>query len=79
MLCRVHLTDYTQEEKELLDYLFFHPYDKLEERESVLVMNYGGGKTCPGTNDFGEKCKACRYAPYLVRKILQRQDNFNFG
>lgn len=37
------------------------------------------GRLCPGTNDFGENCKNCRYVPFVVRKILQRQENFVFG
>lgn len=79
MLCQVHLRGVTTEEKELLDNLFFHPYDKLEERNGVLIMNYGGGRLCLGTNDFGEGCKDCRYMPYIVRKILKRQNEFTFG
>lgn len=79
MLCQVHLTGFTPEERELLDYIFFHPYDKIEERNGALVMNYGGGKLCQGINDFDEECKACRYPPYFVRNILKRQTNFTFG
>ena len=79
MLCQVHLKGVTTEEKELLDSIFFHPYDKLEERNGTLIMNYMGGKLCLGTNDFGEKCGDCRYMPYIVRKILRRQKEFFFG
>lgn len=79
MLCQVHLTGVTEEEKELLDTFFFHPFDKLEERNGALVMNYGGGRLCHGTNDFGEGCKKCRFIPYFVRKILERQKGFVFG
>lgn len=79
MLCQVHLTGVTPEERDLLDTLFFHPYDKLEQRNGALVMNYGGGMLCRGINDFGERCGDCRYMPYLVRKILRRQSTFTFG
>ena len=79
MLCKVHLEGFTPQEKEILDMMFFHPYDKLEEDEGKLIMNYGSGKLCPGTNDFGEDCKNCRYIPFAVRKILRRQKNFVFG
>jgi hypothetical protein len=79
MLCQVHLTEWTLEEKGILNQFFFHPFDKLEERSGSLVMNYGGGRLCSGTNDFGEKCSDCRYVPYIVRKILKRQSKFNFG
>lgn len=79
MLCQVHLKGVTTEEKELLESMFFHPYDKLEERNGTLIMNYMGGKLCLGTNDFGEKCGDCRYMPYIVRKILRRQKEFVFG
>ncbi len=79
MLCQVHLEGITAEEKELLDILFFHPYDKLEERDGALIMNYMGGKLCRGINDFGEGCGGCRYMPYIVRKILKRQKEFTFG
>lgn len=79
MLCQVHLKGITADEKELLDVLFFHPYDKLEERNGALIMNYMGGKLCPGINDFGEGCGGCRYMPYMVRKILKRQKDFTFG
>jgi hypothetical protein len=79
MLCKVHLEDFSPEEKEILDMTFFHPYDKLEEVDGKLIMNYGSGKLCPGTNDFREDCKNCRYVPFVVRKILRRQENFVFG
>ena len=79
MLCQVHLTGITEEKKQLLDTFFFHPFDKLEERNGALVMNYGGGKLCRGNNDFGEGCKDCRFVPYFVRKILKRQKVFVFG
>jgi hypothetical protein len=78
-LCKVHLEGYTPEEKELLDLMFFHPYDKLEEDDGRLIMNYGSGEVCPGINDFGEDCKQCRYVPFFVRRILRRQENFVFG
>ncbi len=79
MLCKVHLEGFTPEEKDILNLMFFHPYDKLEENDGKLIMNYGSGKLCPGTNDFGEGCKLCRYVPYAVRKILRRQEKFVFG
>ncbi|MGP8050920.1 MAG: hypothetical protein ACLPYB_09945 [Desulfobaccales bacterium] len=79
MLCQVHLKGVSAEEKELLECAFFHPYDKLEERNGELVMNYMGGKLCRGVNDFGERCGDCRYMPYMVRKILRRQKDFAFG
>lgn len=79
MLCQVHLTGITEKDRELLDYLFFHPYDKLEEQNGALVMNYGGGKLCQGTNEFDEGCKECRTVPYLVRKILKKQTTFRSG
>ena len=79
MLCQVHLNGVTPEEKELLECFFFHPYDKLEERNSTLIMNYMGGKLCLGINDFGGQCGDCRYMPYMVRKILRRQNGFAFG
>lgn len=78
-LCKVHLEAYTPQEKEILDLMFFHPYDKLEEYDGKLIMNYGSGEICKGANDFGEDCKNCRYIPYVVRKILIRQENFVFG
>lgn len=79
MLCQVHLTGVTEEEKGILDAFFFHPYDKLEDREGTLIMNYMGGKLCPGSNDFDESCGECRYMPFFVRKILRRQSEFSFG
>ena len=79
MLCQVHITKYTREERELFEYFFFHPYDKVEDRNGVLLMNYGGGKLCQGTNDFGEACTDCRYVPYFVREILRRETVFSFG
>lgn len=79
MLCQVHLKGVITEEKELLESIFFHPYDKLEERDGTLMMNYMGGRLCLGVNDFGEGCKECRYMPYIVRKILRRQNEFTFG
>lgn len=79
ILCQVHLRDFSKEEKELLDIMFFHPYDKLEERGAELIMNYGRGKLCQGTNDFEEACRDCRYVPWIVRKILQRQKQVQFG
>ncbi len=79
LLCKVHLEGFTPEEKEILDTMFFHPYDKLEEYDGKLIMNYGSGALCLGTNDFGEDCKHCRYVPVLVRRILQRQEHFEFG
>lgn len=79
MLCQVHLTGVTPEEKDILEHLFFHPMDKLEERNGSLIMNFMGGKLCPGTNDFGEGCHDCRYMPFVVRKILRRQTEFKFG
>jgi hypothetical protein len=79
MLCKVHLEGFTLEEKEILDMTFFHPYDKFEAYDEKLIMNYGSGRLCPGTNDFGENCKNCRYVPFVVRKILRRQENFVFG
>jgi len=79
MLCQVHLTGVTSEERQMRDYLFFHPYDKIEERDGALVLNYGGGQLCRGRNDFGEACGDCRYAPYMIRRILQRQKSFSFG
>ncbi len=78
-LCQVHLRGVCSEEKELLDSMFFHPYDKLEERDGRMIMNYGGGKVCQGINDFQEKCRDCRYVPWVVRKILRRQTEFQFG
>ena len=78
-LCKVHLEDVTEQEKELLNSFFFHPYDKLEEYDGRFIMNYGSGEVCPGTNDFGEDCKHCRYVPFFVRRILRRQENFVFG
>ncbi len=79
LLCKVHLEGFTPEEKEILDTMFFHPYDKLEEYDGKLIMNYGSGELCLGTNDFGEDCKHCRYVPVVVRRILQRQEHFEFG
>jgi hypothetical protein len=79
MLCQVHLTGVQPDEKEVLDALFFHHYDKLEERNGSLIMNFMGGKLCLGTNDFGEGCGSCRYMPFVVRKILKRQNRFVFG
>lgn len=79
MLCQVHLTEVTAEEKDILDHLFFHPMDKLEECNGGLMMNFMGGKLCHGTNDFGENCKNCRYMPFVVRKILRRQTQYQFG
>lgn len=79
MLCKVHLEGFTPEEKEVLDMMFFHPYDKFEEVDGKLIMNYGRGAVCPGINDFGEDCKNCRYVPFVVRRILRRQQNFVFG
>lgn len=79
MLCQVHLKGVTEEEKEILNAFFFHPYDKLEERDGTLIMNYMGGKLCLGTNDFGEVCGSCRYMPVVVRRILKRQTEFAFG
>ena len=79
-LCKVHLEGFTTEEKEILDMMFFHPYDKLEEYDGRLIMNYGYGESiCMGTNDFGEGCKECRYVPFVVRRILGRQEKFAFG
>lgn len=79
-LCKVHLEGFTSEEKEILDIMFFHPYDKLEENNGTLIMNYGCGEDiCMGINDFGEDCKNCRYVPFVVRRILRRQENFVFG
>lgn len=78
-LCKVHIEGFTADEKEILDMMFFHPFDKLEEYDGKLIMNYGSGEVCPGTNDFGEDCKNCRYVPFVVRKILRRQENFIFG
>ncbi len=78
-VCKVHLEGFSPEEKEILDLMFFHPYDKLEECDGKLVMNYGSGEVCMGTNDFGEDCKNCRYVPFAVRKILKRQEKFEFG
>ncbi len=79
MLCQVHLKEVSGEEREILDAFFFHPYDKLEERDGTLIMNYMGGKLCMGTNDFSESCGNCRYMPVVVRKILKRQTEFAFG
>jgi hypothetical protein len=79
MLCQVHLTAHTPEEKDLVNYLFFHPYDKVTEKDGAVILNYGGGNLCRGKNDFGEGCKECRYAPLLIRKILGRQDSYKFG
>lgn len=79
LLCKIHLEGFTPEEKEILDTMFFHPYDKLEEYDGKLIMNYGSGELCLGTNDFGEDCKRCRYVPVVVRRILQRQTHFEFG
>lgn len=79
ILCKVHLEGFTPEEKEILDMTFFHPYDKLEEYDGKLILNYGSGALCPGTNDFGENCKNCRYVPVVVRRVLQRQEHFVFG
>ena len=78
-LCKVHLEGFTPEEKEILDIMFFHPYDQLEEYDGKFIMNYGSGEICLGTNDFEEDCKNCRYVPFVVRKILRRQENFVFG
>jgi len=78
-LCKVHIEGFTADEKEVLDMMFFHPFDKLEEYDGKLIMNYGSGKICPGTNDFAEDCRSCRYVPFVVRKILKRQENFTFG
>jgi hypothetical protein len=78
-LCKVHLEGFTPEEKEILDMMFFHPYDILEEYDGKFIMNYGSGELCLGTNDFGEDCKNCRYVPFVVRKILKRQRDFEFG
>ncbi|MGD2186132.1 MAG: hypothetical protein PVI71_08390 [Desulfobacterales bacterium] len=79
ILCKVHLEGFTSEEKEILDMTFFHPYDQLEAYDGKLIMNYGSGALCLGTNDFGEDCKNCRYVPFVVRRILRRQENFVFG
>ena len=79
MLCKVHLEGFTPGEKEILDMTFFHPYDKFEEVDGKLIMNYGSGALCPGINDFGEDCKKCRYVPFVVKRILIRQQNFVFG
>ena len=78
-LCKVHIEGFTADEKEVLDMMFFHPFDKLEEYDGKLIMNYGSGQVCPGTNDFAEDCRSCRYVPFVVRKILRRQKNFTFG
>jgi len=78
-LCKVHLEGYTPQEKEILDLMFFHPYDKFDEYDGKLIMNYGSGEICNGTNDFGEDCKNCRYVPCVVRKVLKRQEKFVFG
>ncbi len=79
-LCKVHLEGFTPEEKETLDMMFFHPFDKLEEYDGRLIMNYGCGEgICLGTNDFGEGCKECRYVPFVVRRILRRQEKYVFG
>ncbi len=78
-LCQVHLEGIIAEEREILDIFFFHPLDKLEEDDGRLVMNYGSGEVCLGTNEFGESCKNCRHVPFIVRKILQRQKKFVFG
>ena len=79
MLCQVHLVGETSEEREILNAFFFHPNDKLEERNGVLIMNYMGGKLCQGNNDFNEPCGLCRYMPVVVRRILARQTEFAFG
>lgn len=79
MLCQVHLKEVSDGERELLDYMFFHPLDKLEERDEAVILNYGGGKLCRGSNDFGESCGNCRYMPYFIRQILQRQKALTFG
>jgi len=79
VLCQVNLKDVTADEREILDAFFFHPYDKLEEIDGALMMNYMGGKLCLGTNDFSEACGLCRYMPVVVRKILKRQTEFTFG
>lgn len=78
-LCKVHIEGFTADEKEVLDMMFFHPFDKLEEYDGKLIMNYGSGEVCPGTNDFEEDCKNCRYVPFVARRILRRQENFIFG
>lgn len=78
-LCQVHLEGVTAEEREILSIFFFHPLDTLEEDDGKLIMNYGSGEVCLGTNEFGEGCKNCRHVPFIVRKILQRQTRFVFG
>ena len=79
MLCQVILKDVTGDEKAVLDSFFFHPYDKMEEVDGELMLNYMGGKLCQGSNDFSESCGNCRYMPVVVRKILKRQTEFVFG
>lgn len=78
-LCRVNLDNVSEEEKGILNLMFFHPYDKLEEDGAKLIMNYGSGDDCTGVNDFGEGCKNCRYVPFVVRRILRRQKEYVFG
>ncbi len=72
-VCRANLDNASAEEREILDLMFFHPYDKLIKDGDKLRMNYGSGNDCTGTNDFGEPCKDCRYVPFVVKRIIRRQ------
>lgn len=79
VLCRVNLHNVTPEDIVTLKSYYFFPLEKIEEQEGRVILNAMGGELCSGTNDFGEDCKECRYAPEIVRKYLKKEKKITIG
>ncbi|MFQ5975788.1 MAG: hypothetical protein ACE5J5_05705 [Candidatus Hydrothermarchaeales archaeon] len=80
VLCRVNLSNVSDEDLGILKSFYFTPLEQLVVKDDGrVILNFMGGELCEGVNDLGDSCKECRYQPEIVLRYLRNQNEIKIG